>query len=239
MMEMLLDMFRTHTQAPTLESHEDVTTASNSEGLETENSNEYVHHDAEKFNDLIKDVDKELYPGCKKFNRLSFLLHLNHIKCRFELPNESFDMILKLVKEALPEGETLPNSLRESQKIIEGLGLKYEKIDACPNDYMLFWKEKAKDEECSICHASRWKVEERTSEENSSASKKKKKIPAKVLRYFPLNPRLQRLFMSSKIANDMTWHHKERKKDEILRHTANSNAWKSLDAEFPEFGDEP
>jgi len=30
-----------------------------------------------------------------------------------------------------------------------------------------------------------------------------KKIPAKVLRYFPLKPHLQRMFMSSKIAKHM------------------------------------
>ena len=35
---------------------------------------------------------------------------------------------------------------------------------------------------------------------------KRKKIPAKVLRYFPLKSRLQRMFMSSKIAEHMRWH---------------------------------
>lgn len=111
-----------------------------------------------------------------------------------------------------------------TKKIIEGLGLKYEKIHACPNNCMLFWKEFASKNvsECKICGASRWK--------NNA-----KKIPAKVLRYFPLKPRLQRLFMSSEISKAMRWHNEERNKDGVLRHPANSEAWKIFDSKYPEF----
>ncbi|GMP66351.1 hypothetical protein CsSME_00026743 [Camellia sinensis var. sinensis] len=37
-----------------------------------------------------------------------------------------------------------------------------------------------------------------------------KKIPHKVLRYFPLTPRLKRLYMSRKTAEDMRWHKEKR-----------------------------
>ena len=40
----------------------------------------------------------------------------------------------------------------------------------------------------------------------SRSENEKKKDPPKVLRYFPLKPRLQRLFMSSKTATHMRWH---------------------------------
>lgn len=60
-------------------------------------------------------------------------------------------------------------------------------------------------------------------------NKKQKKIPWKVLRYFPLTPRLQRLFMSSKTATDMRWHSENRVKDGELRHPADSEAWKHFD----------
>ncbi|GKE21109.1 hypothetical protein Tco_1432621, partial [Tanacetum coccineum] len=39
------------------------------------------------------------------------------------------------------------------------------------------------------------------------------KKAANILRWFPLKPRLQRLFMSSKTASLMNWHQQERKKD--------------------------
>ncbi len=35
---------------------------------------------------------------------------------------------------------------------------------------------------------------------------KRKKIAQKVAKYFPLKPRLQRLFMSKEIAKDIRWH---------------------------------
>ena len=81
---------------------------------------------------------------------------------------------------------------------------------------MLFWKKKALDESCSECGASRW-AENKHSKSDSSKdhfdadddddemehntndwSKKRKKKAAKILQWFPLKPRLQRLFMSSK-----------------------------------------
>ena len=130
--------------------------------------------------------------------------------CRFGWVNKSFDVLIELLKDILPEGETLPSSFQESQKIIEGLGLSYEKIDACLNDCMLFWKEYENAQECHICHSSRWKVQKEKSDNASKCKKKKKNIPAKVLCYFPLKPRLKRLFMSSKIASEMTWHKTKR-----------------------------
>ena len=51
----------------------------------------------------------------------------------------------------------------ETKKIIEALGLKYVKIHACPNNCMLFWKEKASDDLCSVYGASRWKNSESAS----------------------------------------------------------------------------
>ncbi|OMO50578.1 Transposon, En/Spm-like protein [Corchorus capsularis] len=66
-----------------------------------------------------------------------------------------------------------------------------------------------------------------------------KKQPAKVLRYFPLIPRLQRIFMSNKTSESMTWHDDERTKDGSLRHPSNSLAWKAFDVRYPEFASDP
>ncbi|XP_060183175.1 uncharacterized protein LOC132613145 [Lycium barbarum] len=186
------------------------------------------HLEMDKFERLMKEANEELYPGCQKFSKLSFLLHIYRTKCMFKWSNESFNALLGLLKDALPEGEKLPPSFYETKKIVEGLGLKYEKIDACPNDCMLFRKEFASKDvnECKICGASRWKNNAR-------------KIPLKVLRYFPLKPRLQRLFMSSETSKAMRWHHEERSKDGVLRHPADSEAWKSLDNKYPEFAKDP
>ena len=63
---------------------------------------------------------------------------------------------------------------------------------------MLFTKENANADKCTICGTSRWKNVEFNSKTGLGTCFKDKKIHAKVLRHFPLIPRLQRLFMSSK-----------------------------------------
>ncbi|XP_070010162.1 uncharacterized protein [Nicotiana sylvestris] len=184
--------------------------------------------EVDKFEWLMKEANEELYPGCKKFSKMSFLMHLYCTKCMFRWSNESFNAFLGLLKDALPEGEKLPPSFYETKKIVEGLGLKYEKIHACPNDCMLFRKEFANKNvnKRNVCGASRWKNYAR-------------KIPAKVLRYFSLKLRLQRLFMSSETSKTMRWHHEERNKDGVLRHPADSEAWKKFDSKYPEFAGDP
>nr|XP_016455449.1 PREDICTED: uncharacterized protein LOC107779513 isoform X1 [Nicotiana tabacum] len=179
----------------------------------THPSGNQPHPEVDKFERFMKEANEELYPGCKKFSKLSFLLRMYHTKCMFKWSNESFNSLLGLLKDALPEGEKLPSSFYKTKKIVEGLGLKYEKIHACPNDCMLFRKEFANKNvnECKVCGASRWKNDAR-------------KIPAKVLRYFPLKPRLQRLFMSSETSKAMRWHHEEHNKDGVLRHPADYEA---------------
>ncbi|XP_019256426.1 PREDICTED: uncharacterized protein LOC109234832 [Nicotiana attenuata] len=191
-------------------------------------SGNHPHQEVDKFEQLMKEANEELYPGCKKFSKLSFLLHMYRTKCMFKWSNESFNALLGLLKDALSEGEKLPPSFYETKKIVEGLGLKYEKIHACPNDCMLFRKELANKNvnKCKICGASRWKNDAR-------------KILAKVLRYFPLKPRLQRLFMSSETSKAMRWHHEERNKDGVLRHPADSEALKIFDSKYPEFAGDP
>lgn len=202
-----------------------------------ENPNE----EAKKFYKLLENSEQELYPGCKRFSKLAFIIRLFHIKCLNGWSNSSFTMLLTLLKEALPEGETLPSSFYEVKKIINDLGLGYTKIDACPNDCQLYYKETASLDSCAICGTSRWKSTENDVESNASAISKKKvkKISAKVLRHFPLKPRLQRLFMSSKTSSLMRWHQEHRTNDGVMRHPADSPAWKTFDFEHKEFSSEP
>ena len=69
-----------------------------------------------------------------------------------------------------------------------------------------------------ICGVSGWKSSDDHSTDEFTKLVKKKKIPAKVLRYFPLKPRLQRLYMSSKTSSHMKWHVDGRMEGEMMRH---------------------
>nr|KYP44353.1 hypothetical protein KK1_034130 [Cajanus cajan]KYP44377.1 hypothetical protein KK1_034160 [Cajanus cajan] len=68
----------------------------------------------ESFNDL----EKLLYPNCTKFTRLSTILRLFNLKARNGWSDKSFTELLELLKEMLPEGNTLPNRNYEAKKVL-------------------------------------------------------------------------------------------------------------------------
>ena len=70
--------------------HED----ENAENFETEPSQK------EKYDELFAEMEIELYLGCQKFSLLNFLAKLMHLKVLNMWTNRSFDMLLKLLKEA-------------------------------------------------------------------------------------------------------------------------------------------
>ncbi|GJZ63261.1 reverse transcriptase domain-containing protein [Tanacetum coccineum] len=83
---------------------------------------------------------------------------------------------------------------------------------------------------CPVCKTSRWK--------NSNTAGKK--VPKKVLRYFPIIPRLQRLCKSSHTAKDMTWHATRKcTEPSKIQHSVDGRAWKNFDTKYPNFTKEP
>ncbi|XP_062013496.1 uncharacterized protein LOC133729885 [Rosa rugosa] len=198
--------------------------------VESENV-EGPNEESAKFIKLLKDAECPLYPGCEKFTKLSFIVRLLHLKVLCGWTNKSLDLLLELLKSSYPDGVSLPDSFYEAQKLTADLGFTYKTWDACPNNCMLFRNEDEKLQKCAICGESRYKESEHDSNDQQSG----RKIPAKQVRYFPLKPRLQRLFMSSKTASLMKWHAEDRTKDDVLRHPADSPVWKTLDQKFPDF----
>ncbi|XP_019224269.1 PREDICTED: uncharacterized protein LOC109205956 [Nicotiana attenuata] len=188
---------------------------------------ERLSEDAKKFFKLLEEGKQELYPGCENFSKLSFTIRLYLLKSLHGLSNVAFSDLLELIKESFPFAQ-VPESFNKARNMITDLGLHYEKIHACPNDCMLFWKENANAENCSICGSSRWKS-------GGPLTKASSKIPAKVLRYFPLKPRLQRIFMCPETAAAMRWHTNERPNDGNIRHPADGEAWKAFDSLHPDF----
>ncbi|CAI8598001.1 unnamed protein product [Vicia faba] len=139
-------------------------------------------NEAKEYYELAREREQTLYEGCRRYSRLSFLVKLYHIKCLCGLSEKAMAMILELIKDAF-ENANIPSSFYEAKKSITKLGLNYVKISACPNDCMLYWGEDEERETCKNFNTSKWKTNE-----DVSVNKKKKKIPAKVIRYFPLKP---------------------------------------------------
>ena len=83
---------------------------------------------------------------------------------------------------------------------MQKIELGYTPIPVCKNDCILFYKDNEQVTECPNYGEPRYKID----------NKKGKNIPQKILRYFLLILRLQKLYMSTKTAEEIRWHHEQR-----------------------------
>ena len=95
---------------------------------------------AHVYDNLCRDKEEPLYPGCTNMSLLAAVLRLFNLKARHGWTDKSFTELLELLKEMLPEGNTLPNRNYAAKKILCPMGMEYKKIHACPNDCILFRK---------------------------------------------------------------------------------------------------
>ncbi|KAL8090358.1 hypothetical protein AgCh_039725 [Apium graveolens] len=193
--------------------------------------------EAQKFYRRVEEGKQPLFPGCTNFSRLGFMIRLYYLKCVHGISESAFGELLKLMKEVFPEAH-LPLSFNAAKNVIKDLGLHYEKIHTCPNSCMLYWAENKDKDECHTCGVSRWVVEEKGSGVNNEPEKLIHKVPTNVMKYFPLKPRLKRMFMCKEFSKIMTWYAVGCKKDGKLRHLDDGEAWKMMDAQYPDFSSE-
>jgi hypothetical protein len=146
------------------------------------------------------------------------------MKSLYRISNSAFSAVLKLLAEAFPEFNTLPKSYNEAKSLLKELGLGYESIHVCYNNCALFRKKYAHLDNYPVCGLSRWKDPER------------KKIPQKVLRHFPLAPRLKRMFATKEASEEAQWHMLKRQPSEKeMSHPADGEAWQHFDRVYPDF----
>jgi ssDNA-binding Zn-finger/Zn-ribbon topoisomerase 1 len=193
------------------------------------------HHFVERphmYDSIIKASATPLYPGSTQ-TVLGAVIEYFNLKVENGWTNKSFSQFLEATSGNLPEGNKLPRSNYEAQKLMCPLGMDYEKIHACPNDCVLYRKQYANLHECPRCGLSRYKIVE-----NDATSTKKKPSPAKVLWYLPIIPRFKRLFSEEKTAKLLRWHAEGRKKDGLMRHPADSPQWRNIDRKYKVFREE-
>jgi hypothetical protein len=87
---------------------------------------------------------------------LAFITRLVAIKSKYFFSNNCYNDLLKLISDILLKPHKVPKDMYQSRKIMSALGLKYEKIDVCPDNCMLFWKEHANEKKCLECEQSRF-----------------------------------------------------------------------------------
>ncbi|XP_022685348.1 uncharacterized protein LOC111258412 [Setaria italica] len=172
---------------------------------------------------VLEDAKHALCPGSIQ-SRFSFLVRMLHIKSVYRISNTTFSAILKLLSRSFPNCD-LPDSYDKAQKYLKELGLGYELIHVCDNNCVLFWKDLANLENCPKCKESRWVDVDGA-----------KRLPKKILRYFPLIPRLKRMFANKATSEEIRWHKDQWVPvDNEMSHPADSDAWKDFDDVYPSF----
>jgi hypothetical protein len=84
-------------------------------------------------------------------------------------------------------------------------------------------------------HCSRFRYVKVINEDGTSVTKK---VAVKYLRYIPIMPRLEWLFLCKETMQQMRWHKKgirDSKDADIMSHPADAEAWHALDRFDPEF----
>jgi hypothetical protein len=142
------------------------------------------------------------------------------------LSEAGYDKIIEWAKSILPEGNGLKENFYTAKSMMKPLGLGYQKIDMCPNFCMLYYLKNAELTKCMTCGHSRYKPR---------TSRGKTLVAYKKLRYFPITPQLQRLFMSQKTVEHMSWHQSHHAVDGVMVHPSDGKAWKHFNSVHPHF----
>ena len=144
-----------------------------------------------------------------------------------------------MIKNMLPKDNELPESTYEAKNVVCPLGLKVQKIHACPNDCILYRGEYKDLKACPVCSALRYKIS-RDDPGYVEGERPRKKIPAKVMWYAPIILQLKRLFQNKEHPKAMRWHGEDRKKDEKLRVPADGSQWRKIERKYrEEFAGDP
>jgi hypothetical protein len=124
---------------------------------------------------------------------LAFVTQFMAIKSKYFFSNNYYNDILKLFGDVLLMPNKLPKYMYHSKTIIRGLGMDYEMIDVCKDNCMLFMNEHAGEKKCMQCGQYIF-----VEVDNDEGVKVMTDVAHKQLHYFPLTPRVERLFLSKK-----------------------------------------
>jgi hypothetical protein len=119
---------------------------------------QYSNGELAKYKKMVEDSNKPFYDGCVvRYMRLFTMVKLFQLKASNRWSGGSFKDLLTLLKDMLPQGNSVSETVYEAKQIICPLGLEVEKIHACKNDCILYHGEEYEDlEKCPICELDRF-----------------------------------------------------------------------------------
>ena len=172
----------------------------------TESGIEEPNLQAKKFFDMLDAAKKPIYDGCKEsHSRLQAATRKMNIKTEYNLLEDCVDAIADFVKDLLPEPNLAPGTYYKIQKLVSSLGLSFQMIDVCVDNYMIFWRDTANLDACTFCQKPRFQV-----------TNEKSRVSFKRMWYLPITDRLKRLYQSERTAGPMIWHAEHSTEGNIL-----------------------
>ncbi|KAK1644083.1 hypothetical protein QYE76_061888 [Lolium multiflorum] len=161
--------------------------------------------------------------------QLDAIARLMALKCHRNLCRDGFDELLVIVGSLLPKGHLLPQNFYYSTKLLSDLKMSSQQIHACPKGCMLFREEHADTNYCIKCNSSRYFEVDR----NGDGQKRQTTVAKNILRYLPVLPRIQRLFMTEDTAQQMRWAVEGNRYTDKMIHPSDGTAWKNFVKKFP------
>ncbi|KAK9050828.1 hypothetical protein SSX86_030202 [Deinandra increscens subsp. villosa] len=180
---------------------------------------------AEAFYTMLGQADEPLWAGSEKASTLSTTTRLLNWKSDCNVSDSTFDRMLPIFKDSLPNDEKLPRNFYETKKMLKPLEMPSQRIHVCKNHCMLYYGQFSDLDKCLVCHENRYK-------------ERGNKVPNLVMTYMPIGPRLQRLFYSKKTAQHLTWHAVHHRQLGKMIHPSEGRAWEHFDSVFPDFAQE-
>jgi hypothetical protein len=151
----------------------------------------YSSGELAKYKKMIKDSKKPFYHGCAAlYMRLFAMVKLFQMKMSNRLTDGSFKDLLMLLKDMLPQGNVVHETIYEVKPIICLLDLEVEKIHTCKNDCILYRGLAYEDlDKCPICGLDRFNHRKDGGDDENYNGRKGE--PKKVSCYFPIITRLK------------------------------------------------
>lgn len=176
-----------------------------------------------EYENLIKESVDPVYTGCHE-NRIQCGIVLMSLASVYGVSDAFLSALLTyLAGSLLPRSNCLPRTAYELKRMIRKLGLQHRRIHCCPDGHVQYEGPNNGDlSSCPTCRKSRFI-------QGSST------IPAAVTRYFPLVPKLLRIYRCPKLSKLLEHHSTVPFDGRNMTSVAHSLQWREITRMFPEF----
>ncbi|XP_004289392.1 PREDICTED: uncharacterized protein LOC101308131 [Fragaria vesca subsp. vesca] len=110
--------------------------------------------DYDKYNRLLREVQTPLYPD-SEHTMLGTVMGQMKMKNKRGKNNVCFDKDIALMKKVIPKGNSCLENFDQVKSLLADLGLDHQKIDACVNNCILYYKDYKDEVECPHCYEPR------------------------------------------------------------------------------------